>query len=258
MANLLRLLVGVTLVGGITGDLVVNTSLGAVKGTLLRNISQDYWNVTTQKNVTLLNDVFEFVNIPFAVPPTGKRRFLPPLPHKGWQGVRDARTIGPACIQPNLKGVSAMIPTSEDCLQLNVWTNSKCLAKGGCATYFWIHGGGFDYGASSSYNGSQLAARGDIVVVTANYRLGVFGFLQHKQILAESGTTLGGMNALLDTLLSLQWTHANAASFGGDPSLLTIGGESAGAVATCMHAHSPLSSGLYAQLVMESGDCTGE
>ena len=148
--------------------------------------------------------------------------------------------------------------------------------------------GGFDYGTGTSYNGTRLAARGNIVVVSTNYRLGErsrhifalhtifdpyallpcasndeqpqgpFGFLQHPQILAETGgTTLGGMNGLLDTLLALRWTHANVDRFGGDATRLTIGGESAGAVATCMHAHSPLSAGLYAQLVMESGDCTG-
>lgn len=142
-------------------------------------------------------------------------------------------------------------------LQLNIWANTKCLTHK-CSVYFWIPGGGFIYGTGSYYNGTRLAARGDIVVVSTSYRLGIFGFLQHEQIKAETANkTLGGMNGLLDSLLALKWTHANIAGFGGDSHKITVGGESAGAVATCMHAHSTLSRGLYNQLVMESGDCTG-
>jgi para-nitrobenzyl esterase len=150
-----------------------------------------------------------------------------------WQGVRQATEFSNACWQTPYPAAAAIYqaklpPLSEDCLYLNIWTPAKS-AKDRLPVMVWIHGGGFTRGFSgtSSYNGEALARKGAIIV-TINYRLGIFGFFAHPDLSAESGHHASGNYALLDQIAALQWVQKNIAAFGGDPTRITIFGESAG------------------------------
>ena len=134
---------------------------------------------------------------------------------------------------------------SEDCLYLNVWTAAKAATEKR-PVMVWIHGGGFNAGASDEprHDGTPLARKG-VVVVTINYRLGVFGFLAHPELTAESGRGASGNYGLMDQLAALQWVHENVAAFGGDPGNVTIFGESAGSFAVSALVASPLARGLF-------------
>ena len=143
---------------------------------------------------------------------------------------------------------------SEDCLYLNVWTGGA----GKWPVLVWIHGGGFDQGSTSValYNGEALARKG-IVVVTINYRLGVFGFFTHPELTRESATHSSGNYGLLDAVAALEWVKANIAAFGGDPARVTIGGQSAGAMAVHALMASPLAKGLFHGAIAQSGSSIG-
>jgi para-nitrobenzyl esterase len=190
-----------------------------------------------------------FKGIPFAQPPVGDRRWQEPLPAKAWAGVREAKTFGPTCVQGGELGKES----SEDCLYLNVWT-PKWPMKAPAAVMVWIHGGGNFAGAGSEliFNGENLARHG-VVLVTVNYRLGVFGFLAHPELTKESQHHVSGNYGLLDQILALRWVHDNIAKFGGDPSNVTIFGESAGSLDVNVLMTSPLSKGLYRRVIGESG-----
>jgi para-nitrobenzyl esterase len=190
-----------------------------------------------------------FKGIPFAQPPTGDRRWQEPLPAKPWTGVRDATAFGHTCVQGGNLGKES----SEDCLYLNVWTPKWPMQKP-AAVMVWIHGGGNFAGAGSEaiFNGENLARHG-VVLVTVNYRLGVFGFFAHPELAKESAHHVSGNYGLLDQILAMHWVHDNIAKFGGDPANVTIFGESAGALDVNVLMTSPLAKGLYHRVIGESG-----
>ncbi|MGA3237834.1 MAG: carboxylesterase family protein [Bryobacteraceae bacterium] len=200
-------------------------------------------------------NVREFKGIPFAEPPVGKLRWSPPQPPAKWTGVRKAIAFGPRCTQQALFGDMNFRSSgmSEDCLYLNVWTAAKS-ANARLPVLVYFYGGGFAAGDGSEprYDGESMAARG-IVSVNVNYRLGVFGFLAHPELTADSVHRASGNWALLDQTAALQWVRENIAAFGGDPRKITIAGESAGSIAVSAQMASPLSRDLFAAAIGESG-----
>jgi para-nitrobenzyl esterase len=193
------------------------------------------------------------MGIPFAAPPVGPLRFKAPQPPAAWSGVRKADTPGLASRQAGhpIPGFAASGPQDEDCLYLNVFTPSA--DGGGRPVLFWIHGGGFTHGAGSEelYNGGPLAERGDVVVVTINYRLGALGYLWLGAHLPEAGLTANA--GQLDQIAALEWVRDNIATFGGDPGNVTIFGESAGAAAVGTLLAMPGAKGLFHKAVLQSG-----
>lgn len=194
-----------------------------------------------------------FMGIPFAAPPVGGLRFKAPQPPAPWSGVRAASAPGLAARQTShpIPGFAASGPQSEDCLYLNVFTPA---ADGGRRpVLFWIHGGGFTHGAGSEelYNGGPLAVRGDVVVVTINYRLGAFGYLWLGDHLPGAGLTANA--GQLDQVAALEWVRDNIATFGGDPGNVTIFGESAGAAAVGTLLAMPAAKGLFHKAILQSG-----
>jgi para-nitrobenzyl esterase len=147
--------------------------------------------------------------------------------------------------------------TSEDCLSLNVFTPQNAPATG-LPVFVWIHGGAYISGGSSQYDGQKLSDRGPLVVVTLNYRLGAFGFLSHAGLDATRTMEPSGNDGLRDQQLALKWVKNNIAAFGGDPTKVTVAGESAGAMSACIHLVSPPARELAQRFVFESGVCTGE
>lgn len=196
----------------------------------------------------------EFQGIPYAAPPTAALRWKAPQPAHPWKGVRSANRFGPRCMQLPLYSdmVFRSHGMSEDCLYLNVWKPSHASARLPVLVYFY--GGGFVSGDGSEkrYDGASMASRG-IVTVTVNYRLGVFGFFALPALAAESPQHAAGNYGLLDQVAALRWVQANIAQFGGDPARVTIAGESAGSIAVSALMASPLSRGLFAQAIGESG-----
>ena len=207
--------------------------------------------------------------VPYAAAPVGDLRWRPPAAHAARPGTRSARAFGPACVQTDRlvvweKSIAAAFgtqdkvdaslrETSEDCLFLNVWTASLS-ARSPAPVMVWIHGGSNVNGEGSSpwYDGRALARRG-VVVVTINYRLGVFGFLAHPELSAESANHVSGNYALLDQLEALRWVKANVRAFGGDPARVTVFGESAGSLDLLTLMAAPASEGLFERAIAESG-----
>ncbi|MDE1155368.1 MAG: carboxylesterase family protein [Acidobacteriaceae bacterium] len=204
----------------------VTTSLGVVRGEKLTGFNL-------------------FRGVPFAQPPVGPLRFRPPQPALPWPGIREATGFAPAPSQHK-----EVVPQSEDCLYLNIWTPST---PGPHPVFVWIHGGGYISGQSSDpvADGSHFARSG-IVCVTVAYRLGVFGFLDWSPLLGEEYAGSAN-NALRDLILSLQWVQDHIADFGGDPHAVTIGGESAGAKLADILMGIPSAAPLFQQVVSESG-----
>jgi para-nitrobenzyl esterase len=193
-----------------------------------------------------------FKGIPFATPPTGPLRWHEPAPPASWQGVRDATNYGAACIQPPSLFHISPSSMSEDCLYLNIWTPSIHPADTAPVLVF-IPGGAFIIGAGSqpAYDGTNLAVRG-AVVVTLNYRLGVFGFFAHPALTAASPHHASGNYGLLDQIAALRWVRQNISAFGGDPRNITVFGESAGATSIGDLMVSPLANGLFDKAILES------
>jgi para-nitrobenzyl esterase len=195
----------------------------------------------------------EFLGIPYAEPPIGDLRWRPPVPAKPWTGVRDASTFGAPCSQPDLGDWNRHDAQTgkEDCLFLNVivpqWPVSKPLP-----VMFWIHGGANEGGTASSalYKDGTLASHG-VILVTVNYRLGIFGFLAHPELTAESGHS--GNYGLMDQILALRWVHDNIAKFGGDVNNITVFGQSAGSIDTSLLMTSPLARDMFQKAIGESG-----
>lgn len=201
-----------------------------------------------------------FRGIPFAQPPLGALRWRAPEPAEKWDGVRQAKIFGAACMQTQLAFtdmVSRARGISEDCLYLNVWTPAKT-ADAKLPVLVYIYGGGFMGGDGSElrYDGESMASKG-MVVVTLNYRLGVFGFLSTAELSKESGYGGSGDYGLLDQQAALGWVQRNIAAFGGDPARVTIAGESAGSISVSALMASPLSKGLFAGAIGQSGSIMG-
>jgi len=208
------------------------------------------------------NGVRSFLGIPYAEPPVGALRFQPPQAPKKWSALREAKAFGGRCAQIESTVLQNAGSEDEDCLYLNVWTPAaKADAK--LPVMVWIHGGGNVNGSASEpvpyiktgvfYSGEHLANKG-VVVVSLNYRLGVFGFLAHPELQSEGGST--GNQGMWDQRFALQWVQRNIARFGGDPQQVTIFGESAGALDVCAHVVSPESRGLFQRAISQSGACT--
>jgi para-nitrobenzyl esterase len=194
-----------------------------------------------------------YKGVPFAAPPLGDLRWRPPQPVKPWPGVRPAKTFAPACMQAGVSMPGETPPaTSEDCLYLNVWTPATAGAR--LPVLVWIYGGGFANGSASMplYWGDRLAKRG-IVVVTVAYRVGPFGFLAHPELTRESPDRTSGNYGLRDQIAALEWVKRNIAAFGGDPSRVTIAGQSAGAMSVSILMASPAARGLFHRAIGQSG-----
>jgi para-nitrobenzyl esterase len=193
--------------------------------------------------------------IPYALAPTGERRWAPPAAVPDWEGQREAQAFGPACPQPESRAQSIYATelgaVSEDCLSLNVWTPED--AKG-APVFVWIHGGSLTTGAGSQamYDGARMAREQGLVVVTINYRLGVLGYLAHPGLSAESEQGISGNYGLMDQILALKWVERNIAAFGGNPDNVTVAGESAGALSTVLLMTSPKAKGLFDKAIAQS------
>jgi para-nitrobenzyl esterase len=204
------------------------------------------------------NGVRVFKGIPYAAPPVGPLRWRPPQAVVPWQGVRDGSAYGAECPQTQYPAGSVYVrplrPRSEDCLFLNVWTPARAGDTGRRPVLVWIHGGALTRGSSTSdvRDGVPLARRG-IVLVSVNYRLGALGYLAHPELTAESPRHSSGNYGVLDQIAALQWVQRNIAAFGGDPSRVTIGGESAGSWSVNTLVASPLARGLFIGAIGESG-----
>jgi len=207
------------------------------------------------------DDVHEFKGIPFAAPPVGKLRWKAPRPVIPWKGVKVCDRFGPSPMQKDPVPFSMWSaewlipkePISEDCLYLNVWTGATD-PKERRPVLLWIYGGGFVSGGSAVpiYDGDAMAKKG-VVVVSCNYRVGIFGFFAHPELTAESPHNASGNYGLLDQIAALQWVKKNIAAFGGDPDNVTIDGQSAGSVSVNCLVASPLARNLFQKAIGESG-----
>ena len=198
-------------------------------------------------------DVDVFRAVPYALPPTGPRRWRPPAPMPRWNGVRPAREDGAACMQPPMAAGPynrGPVRMSEDCLTLDITAPAHARRA---PVMVWIHGGTLIWGTghSRSYNGRGFARRG-IVLVSINYRLGVLGYLAHPELSRESAEGVSGNYGLLDQIAALRWVRANIAAFGGDPANVTIFGESAGALSVELLVASPAARGTFDRAIAES------
>jgi para-nitrobenzyl esterase len=232
------LLLGALLASAVAVGAQVRTDAGLVEGT-----------TGTDPSIRV------FKGIPYAAPPVGDLRWREPHPVKPWTGVRKATEFGPRAMQGRIFADMVFRDNgpSEDCLYLNVWTPAKS-AKERLPVMVWLYGGGFQAGGSSEprQDGEALAKKG-VVVVSMNYRLGVFGFMAHPELTKESGRNASGNYGLLDQVAALRWVHKNIAAFGGDPKNVTIFGESAGSASVSALVATPLTKGLITRAIGESG-----
>ena len=215
---------------------LVNAPVGAIRG-------------TTENGVSI------YRGIPYALAPTGERRWAPPVAVPDWAEQRDALAFGPACPQPESRPGSIysteLGPVSEDCLSLNVWAPEDAR---NAPVFVWIHGGSLTTGAGSQdmYDGVRMAREQGLVVVTLNYRLGILGYLAHPGLSAESAQGISGNYGLMDQTLALEWVKRNIAGFGGNPDNVTVAGESAGALSVVLLMTSPKAKGLFDKAIAQS------
>lgn len=235
------------------------TITGLVLGLPIAGLADSLTAKTEQGNVqgkTISNGkVNAFLGLPYAAPPVGDLRWKAPEPPAKWKGDRDATKFGAHCAQGHVFDdmVFQDAGPSEDCLFLNVYAPAGSTDMSKLPVMFWIHGGGYSGGASSEprHNGDFLPLKG-VVLVTINYRLGVFGFLATTD-LAKEANGVAGNYGLMDMVAALQWTKENIKNFGGDPDNVTIFGESAGSFAVSTLMASPMAKGLFAKGIGESG-----
>src|SRR6185369_2695925 len=218
-------------------SLVVETKSGKIKGS------------------TRAGGGAEFLGIPFAQPPVGNLRWREPMPVQPWTNIKETTSFGAPCAQAILGDWNRRDSetSKEDCLYLNViapvWKSQTPLP-----VMFWIHGGANAGGTASSslYKDGTLVQHG-VILVTANYRLGIFGFFSHPELTRESPHHASGNYGLLDQIAALQWIQDNIAKFGGDPKNVTVFGQSAGAQDTSLLMTSPLAKGLFHKAIAQSG-----
>jgi para-nitrobenzyl esterase len=217
------------------GDPVIHTESGRLQGI-----------VGTQE--------IEYLGIPYAAPPVGPLRWMPPQPFGRWEGIFQATTFGSECEQLNQSGVPA---GSEDCLFLNVYTplGEHRVKPRGRAVMVWVHGGGLQTGAGSDFDPTPLVTGGDVIVVTINYRLGMLGFF--AQTALDSEGHLAANYGLMDQQFALAWVQRNIENFGGDPDRVTLFGESAGGLSVYSQIASPLAAGLFHRAISQSGAFAG-
>lgn len=212
-------------------------------------------NGTIEGEFDIKTNIQSFKGIPFAQPPVGDLRWKAPQPLTNWTGVKQTKKFGPRAIQSNVFGDMGFRSDgmSEDCLYLNVWSPAKSASEK-LPVLVYFYGGGFAAGdgSESRYDGENMAKKG-IVTLTVNYRLGIWGFFSHPELTKESPNRASGNYGLLDQNAALKWVQANISKFGGDPKRVTIAGESAGSIAVSAQMASPLSKGLIAGAIGESG-----
>ena len=215
-------------------DVIVNTNSGSILGDV--------------KRVPGAGQVFIFRKIPFARTPVGPLRFRKPEPYGSWNGTLNGKAFGPACMQ-NPAGIPTGFPKdmSEDCLHLNVYVPYELSATSNKSVMVWVHGGSFTAGQSSLYDGIPLSLRGDVIVVTVNYRLGALGFLR----IGPTGSP--GNFGLWDQHLAFKWVHDNIQAFGGNPNSVTVFGESAGGISVSFQSLYPGNQGLFQRVIAQSG-----
>jgi para-nitrobenzyl esterase len=227
----------------------------------LREMESSTVATTSGRVVGLVNAKgASFLGIPFAEAPVGNLRWRAPKPVSPWSGLRDAKRLPAPCLQPSATSTAPLAGSSEDCLYLNVWTPTKPVENPLSTlrpVMVFIHGGGLMFGSSSEtyYDGANLSSRGDVVLVTVQYRLGQLGFLAHPDLARETSYGGSGNYGLMDQIAALEWVQRNIASFGGDPRNVTLFGESAGATSVCNLLASPLTGPLFARAIMESQNC---
>lgn len=195
--------------------------------------------------------VGQFLGVPFAAPPVGARRWMPPAEPASWTGTRDATKFGNHCAQAE-RGIFAMPGIDEDCLYLNVFTpTANPDGAGRLPVMVWFYGGGLFSGDSNSYDGSRLTKRGNVIVVTTNYRVGALGFFSHPAINGEGHPYAN--YGIMDHQAALRWVKANIAAFGGNPDNVTIFGQSGGGTAVMANIASPTAKGLFHRAINQSG-----
>ncbi|MEV4253155.1 carboxylesterase family protein [Spirillospora sp. NPDC049652] len=214
--------------GAPSGSLVAGTDAGALRG-------------------VDRGQAHQYLGIPYAAPPVGALRWRSPQPARPWKGVRDATASGPACVGPTYN-LPAGTSVSEDCLTVNVTTPASAPARPRPVMVF-VHGGDFTSGTGSAFDPSEMAARGDVVVVTVNYRLGVFGFFGYP------GLPGSGDFGLQDQQAALRWVQRNARAFGGDAANVTLFGQSAGSASVCAQLTSPTARGRFSKVILQSASC---
>ncbi|ROO33644.1 carboxylesterase [Salinisphaera orenii YIM 95161] len=217
---------------GASRTAIVETANGPVQGLIADGVSQ-------------------FLGIPFAASPVGDLRWRPPESPESWTETLETTAYGDFCAQTNTLGVFASPSASEDCLYLNVFAPRDMDPEAELPVMVWIYGGALFAGESDDYDGSKLVAQGDVVVVTFNYRLNVFGFLSHPA-LDDRGQAVSNYG-LMDQQFAFRWVKDNIAAFGGDPDNVTIFGESAGGRSVLAHLVSPAASGLFERAIIQSG-----
>lgn len=229
-AALLSTALGLSAAGALAAPATVRTDAGSVQGTVADTGAR-------------------YLGIPFAAPPVGDLRWRSPQPVTPWAGVRDATRFGPACKQDATVPPAGAPNSSEDCLYLNVYVPPQARPGAQLPVLLWIHGGAFITGAGSQYDGSELARMTGSVVVTTNYRLGIFGFLALDALTAEGGS---GNFALEDQQAAMRWVRRNIGQFGGDPTRVTLFGQSAGGASVVSQLVSPRAAGLFQRAIVES------
>ena len=244
--------------GGLLTTTLAIAAIVAVNGAAAEPVHTESGNVEGTSSTDSKIRIFK--GIPYAAPPVGDLRWRAPQPAASWSGVRQTTGFGPRCMQGHI--FSDMVfrddAPSEDCLYLNVWTPATS-SDARLPVMVWIYGGGFAAGAASEprQDGENLARKG-VVVVSFNYRLGVFGFFSHPDLAKESGHKASGNYGLLDQVAALQWVQKNIGDFGGDPGNVTIFGESAGSFSVSALMASPLSKNLFQRAIGESGAFFGK
>jgi len=211
---------------------IIETGSGPVQGKISQGVSQ-------------------FLGIPFAAPPVGNLRWRPPVSPQPWQDTLNTVAYGDTCAQTNTLGVFAAPSASEDCLYVNIFARTDINPGAKLPVMIWIYGGALFDGESDDYDGSKLVKQGNVLVVTFNYRLNVFGFISHPA-LDDEGHAFSNYG-FMDQQFVFQWVRDNITAFGGDPENVTIFGESACGRSVLAHLVSPPASGLFQRAIMESG-----